>query len=121
MVKELGKVTTLSGKSGKDYEFNLWSFDEFEDIKNTFKGGGLYLFTRRVYSENEYWHHYIYLGETEDYYTRYNSHHKEVCIKNYESNCIGFYSMPNATEEERKAAEDDLLDAYNFPCNSANN
>ena len=121
MVKELGKYTTLIGESGKKYIFNLWLFDDFDDVKRTFTGGGLYLFTNRHSVNGEFKHSYIYLGETEDYYTRYDNHHKENCIRHHEANCIGFYSMPGVSEEERKAAEDDLLAKYDFPCNKANN
>ena len=121
MVSELGKITTLTGISGIKYEFSLWSFDDFDDIKKTFTGEGLYLFTKRYEATDGYRHKYIYLGETEDYYTRYDNHHKEECIKMQNSNCIGFYSMPNSSENERKSVEDDLLAAYNFPCNNKNN
>ena len=121
MVKELSKTITLKGRSGEEYKFSLWSFEDFDDIKGTFTGAGLYLFTNRRLSDRGYKHTYIYLGETSDYYTRYNDYHKEECIKNHSSNCIGFYSMPNATEDERKIAEEDLLGNYSFPCNTANN
>lgn len=122
MVVELKKLTTLTGKSGNDYDFALWSFQEFDDIKRFFKGSGLYLFTNRHKDEfGEFEHYFIYLGETGDYFTRYDNHHKENCILAYNSNCIGFYSMPNSSEEERKEVENDLLAAYNFPCNVADN
>lgn len=121
MVNELGKITTLVGKSGRKYEFSLWSFDDFDDVKSTFTGGGLYLFTNRHLSDGVFKHTYIYLGETGDYYTRYDGHHKEECIKKNHSNCIGFYSMQNATEKERKEVEEDLLANYVFPCNTINN
>lgn len=121
MVRELNKTTTLTGTSNKQYRFELWGFDDFDDVKNTFTGGGLYLFTNRYKDGDVYRHSYLYLGETGDYYTRYNSHHKEFCIRDNNANCIGFYSMPNATEEERKTAENDILSNYNFPCNVDNN
>lgn len=121
MVKNLGKVTTLTGKSGIKYEFKLWSFDVFDDVKRSFAGGGLYLFTKRFVKDGEYWHTYIYLGETSDYFTRFDGHHKEVEISDYESNCVGFYPMPNSSDIERKSAEEDLLNSYRFPCNSTNN
>lgn len=121
MVNELNKITTLTGKSGNEYEFNLWTFDEFDDVKRTFTGEGLYLFTKRYLTDDGFRHRYIYLGETGDYYSRYDNHQKELCIKKNESNCIGFYSMPNSSENERLGAESDLLEAYNFPCNDKNN
>lgn len=121
MVRTLNKTTVLKGRSGKEYVFNLWSYDDFNDIKGSFTGGGLYLFTRRYWDGEKYMHSYIYLGETGDYYTRFNNHHKEQCIRLHQANCIGFYPMPGATEEQRQAAEEDLLAAYNFPCNTTDN
>lgn len=121
MVEELNKITELRGKSGENYQFSLWLFEDFDDIKSTFTGGGLYLFTNRHSDQEIYKHSYIYLGETGDYFTRFDNHHKEQCIRLHNANCIGFYSMPDADEDTRKAAEDDLLDNYNFPCNNANN
>lgn len=121
MIKELNRTTVLKGQSGKEYVFRLWSFEDFDDVKGSFTGGGLYLFTYRYYTGEAYRHTYIYLGETGDYYTRFNGHHKENCIRLHLSNCIGFYSMPGATEEQRKSTEDDLLAVYNFPCNTSDN
>lgn len=121
MVKEVGRVTTLTGRSGTEYEFSLWTFDEFDDIKGTFTGGGLYLFTNRHFVNGEYRHSYIYLGESGDYFNRYDNHHKESDIILHNANCIGFYSMPNSTEMQRKIAEEDLLAHYLFPCNIVNN
>lgn len=121
MVEELNKVTTLEGISGKKYTFSLWSFEIFDDVKSTFTGGGLYLFTRRHSVGGQYMHDYIYLGETEDYYVRFNGHHKEQSIMGYQANCIGFYPMPNVSQSARKEVEADLLGRYNFPCNEANN
>ena len=121
MIHELRKNTTLLGNSGKQYDFCLFSFDDFDDIKRSFNGGGLYLFTNRYWTGEDYKHKFIYIGETGDYNTRFDSHHKEQCIRLNKSNCIGFYSMPDATEEERKVAEDDLLATYSLPCNTMNN
>ncbi len=121
MVKELNKTTILTGTSKKQYKFNLWGFDDFDDVKGTFQGGGLYLFTRRELVNGAYMHTYLYLGKTTDYLTRYDNHHKENEIRNLESNCIGFYSMQNATEEDMEKTEKDILSNYDFPCNTINN
>ena len=117
MVKELHKTTTLIGASNKQYRFNLWGFDNFDDIKGTFQGGGLYLFTKREMVDGEYKHTYLYLGMTSNYQTRYDNHHKEADIRNHKSNCIGFYPMSFSTEEEIEEAEKDILNNYDFPCN----
>ena len=121
MLKKLNKTMTLTGKSGKEYEFDLWSFEDFDDVKGAFEGSGLYVFTRRYLDGNKYKHNRIYLGETGDYSTRFDNHHREQCIRKHGANCIGLYSMPNSTEKQRKDAENDLLEAYNFPCNDQNN
>lgn len=121
MVRELNKTTTLTGSSGTQYTFNLWSFEDFDDVKGAFRGSGLYLFTKRYFSEGVYRHKYLYLGETGNYSTRYDNHHKEDDIREHDSNCIGFLSMQNSSEDDRKEFEEDILSAYNFPCNAANN
>lgn len=121
MVKELNKTTTLTGSSGTEYTFHLWSFDDFNDIKGSFRGCGLYLFTKRYLTEGVYRHKYLYIGETGDYSTRYDNHHKEKDLREFDSNCIGFLSMQNSSEDERKEIEKDILSAYNLPCNTANN
>lgn len=121
MVKELYKTTALAGLSGNNYVFSLWSFDDFDDIKGMFRGEGLYLFTQRYRTGNVYRHRYIYLGESANFFSRFDNHHKESDIRAHFANCIGFYSMSNATEEERIKAEKDLLDNFNFPCNITNN
>lgn len=121
MVKEINKTTTLTGASGTKYVFSLWTFDDFNDVKGSFKGAGLYLFTRRYKLNDAFRHTYLYVGETGDYSTRFNNHHKEESIRNNNGNCVGFLSMPNSTEEDRKTIENDLLASYNLPCNSINN
>lgn len=121
MVRELNKITTLTGASNKQYRFELWSFDDFDDVKETFQGGGLYLFTKREMIDGTYRHTYLYLGKTSNYLIRYDNHHKETAIRNHESNCIGFYSMNFSSDEEMKEAEEDILSNYIFPCNDINN
>lgn len=121
-MQRLNKTITLTGAFGEEYEFELYSFEDFEDLSDnmTEKRGAIYLFTNRHIEQGEYHHTRIYLGETGDVSTRYKNHHKERCIMNHEANCIGFYWV-EGDEEERKAIEDDILDTYNFPCNEMNN
>jgi len=122
MLKELGKTTSLTGQSGQKYVFNLYSFDAYDDIKDAWKSvPALYLFTRRYVSNGAYYHTYIYLGETGDLSTRFLNHHKEDCIKQNSSNCIGIYTNVSTVEEERFAVEKDILLANSFPCNDQNN
>lgn len=122
MVSKLGKTLTLTGASGKQYEFQLFSFDDYEEIKGYFnKVPALYIFVRLTIDRLRY-EEVIYLGETGDIQTRYDRHHKEDCIKNRMANCIGFYQENGFDiEDNRRVAERDLLDAYNFHCNRENN
>lgn len=121
MVKDINKTTTIKAKSGKEYEFQLYSFDDFNDLKGFFdEDPALYLFTRRYKKEDKYFHDYIYLGETCNLNSRFNDHHKENCIRKNNANCIGIYRF-EGTEIVRKGSETDLLEAKKFPCNEANN
>lgn len=118
MLKNLGKTTSLTGQSGKKYSFKLYSFDEYEDVKNAWEHfPALYLFTRRYMSNGAYYHTYLYLGETGDVATRFQSHHKESCIKSHGSNCIGIYPDVPEDEKKRLEIEKDILLNYQFPCN----
>lgn len=121
-MKDLNKVTILKGKSGKKYTFSLFSFDNFEELSDELneEKGALYLFTKRNLKNGKYVHDYIYLGETSDISTRYGNHHKRRCIMSYGSNCIGFF-FTDKDEDDRKAMENDILEANDFPCNDINN
>lgn len=121
-MKKLNKTTTLKGKSGNEYTFKLYSFDNFDELSEEIAGklAALYLFTKRNLKNGKYVHDYIYLGETSDISTRYGNHHKRRCITSHGSNCIGFF-FTDKDEEERKAMEKDILEANDFPCNDINN
>ena len=44
-----GKRLTLDGASGKQYIFDLFSFDDFSELKDAFRASpAIYVFTRRV-------------------------------------------------------------------------
>lgn len=122
MVSKLGKTLTLTGASGKQYEFQLFSFDDYEEIKRYFNEvPALYIFVRLTADKLRY-EEVIYLGETGNVHTRYDNHHRENCIKSRNANCIGFYQEEGfGIEANRKAAEKDLLDANIFHCNRENN
>lgn len=118
MFTNIGKTTTIKGESGKEYQFQLYTFDTFEDIKSAWNSiPALYLFTRRELSNGAYYHTYLYLGETGDLSTRFQNHHKESEIMSHGSNCIGIYSHVPADEPGRLNLERDLLLANKFPCN----
>lgn len=118
MINKLDKVLTLKGKSGKEYTFKLSTFDTFDDVKDGFKGHGLYLFTKR---SSEGGHKKIYLGMATTLETRFEKHHKKDKLIAEGANCLGVYHMNNSTKEARKEAESDLLAAYNFTCNDQEN
>ena len=121
MVKDINKTTKLKTADDKEYVFDLYTFDEFDDLKGYFdEDPALYLFTRRYKEGEKHYHDYIYLGETCNLNSRFNDHHKEACIKKNKANCIGIYRF-GGTEKVRKSAESSLLDAQDFPCNKQNN
>lgn len=118
MKKNLNKTLTLKGKSGKEYSFDLSSFENWDDVRDGFKGHGLYLFSKRSTEGN---HDLIYLGMATELETRFDNHHKKDCIIKHGANCFGLHQMNNSTKEGRKAAESDLLAARNFTCNDQEN
>lgn len=118
ITKNVGTVA-VKGKSGKVYNFTFHTFDSLEDVKDGFTGHGLYLFGK--YTAETSYVKYIYLGMTSSFTTRFDSHHKEDCIKRNGANCIGIHLMNNSTPESRKAAESDILAANNFTCNDQEN
>lgn len=121
MVTKLNKKTTLKAETGKKYVFDLYLFDDFNDLKGYFdQDPALYLFTKREKRGDKYAHTYVYLGETCNLNSRFDNHHKENCIKKAKCNCIGIYLF-GGTEKVRKACEEELLDNNGFPCNEQNN
>lgn len=111
-----GTKLTLNGISGEQYLFDLFSFDDFSELRNAFRSmPAVYVFTRRRMFVNDYTHDLIYLGETEDLSQRFNEHHKEENIMMHHANCIGLHGV--TSYEERINIEKDILGAYDFPCN----
>lgn len=121
MIKTINKTVTLKGTSGREYVFELYSFDKYDDVKGAFtEVPALYLFGKL--NADQSFFDYIYLGETSNLHERYDNHMKEDCIKHHGANGIGIYALEEfRNEAKRKAAEKDLLDAINFPCNDKNN
>ena len=118
MIKKLNSPLVLKGKSGKEYSFNLSTFDSFDDVKDGFKGHGLYLFTKR---NDKAQHTLLYLGMATDLETRFDNHHKRDKITKNGANCLGIYHMNNSTKESRKEAESDILAEHRFSCNDQEN
>ena len=112
-----GSRLTLNGISRKEYIFDLYTFDDFSELRNAFlTRAGVYLFTRRRPTNEGFTHDLVYLGETEDLSKRFDNHHKEKEIKANYANCIGIHAAP-ANDKQRKMIETDILAAYDFPCN----
>ena len=112
-----GKRLTLNGISGNQYIFDLYTFDSFSELNNAFLArAAVYLFTRRRVTNEGFTHDLVYLGETGDLSTRFDSHHKEQCISSHFANCIGIHGV-SSSDKDRKSIEADILAAYDFPCN----
>ncbi len=107
---KFGKLT-LKGASGQTFDFTVYSYDtEFKAV------GAVYGITRRQKKpDGNYNHATIYIGETGDLSTRFDSHHKQLCFTSHHANCKCI--PPDANEDSRRRKEADLIDNYNPPCN----
>ena len=121
MLRKTDKTVTLVGASGREYVFKLFTFDDFNDVKGAFESkAALYVFGQLNEDQTKFTR--VYLGETDDLKARFDNHHKEDCIRYHGANCIGICDEEEFKDEaKRKAAEKDLLDVMNFPCNDKNN
>lgn len=121
MVVDLDTTITIQGMSGTNYIFNVYGFTKFSDLLDAFKSiSALYAFTKRFPKGVSFTHDLIYVGETGDLSNRFNNHPKKNCIMRGNANCICIHSF-YGSESERLAAEADLLNAYDLPCNDKNN
>jgi hypothetical protein len=117
MVIDLNTTITIKGMSGTNYIFNVYGFTSFSDLADAFNNiSALYAFTKRNYDGFSYTHDLIYVGETGNLSKRFNNHHKEICIMRSFANSICIHSF-YGTELERRAAEADILNAFDLPCN----
>lgn len=106
---KIGTIT-YKGKSKTDYRFNLYPMGTgFNNI------GAIYIVTKREVNEGKGTHTLLYVGQTEDMSNRFDDHHKQDCFDSRGGNCIGVYQL--STQKERDAVEQDLIAAYNPPCN----
>lgn len=121
MVQDLNTTIVIKGMSGTNYIFNVYGFSKFSELVDAFKAiPALYAFTHRFPKGDSYTHDLVYVGETGDLSTRFNNHHKEQCIMRCNANCICIHSF-QGSEKERLAAETDILNAFDLPCNEMNN
>lgn len=102
---------TLTGASGTKYAFNVYPYDtEFKAIGTVY-----YISKRTEKADGTGSHDKIYIGETGDLVERFDNHNKEPCFFMHSANCISIHQESN--ENKRLIIEEDLIDAYNPPCN----
>ena len=117
MIRKINRKLEVHGASGNVYSLEMYSFDDFAELKTFFNPvSAIYVFTRRFWSyvSAEYQNELIYCGETEDLSTRFDNHHAEDCIVRSGANCISILRVEG--EKQRRNVEKDIL--YNkFACN----
>jgi hypothetical protein len=101
---------TFTGASGSKYTFGVYPFG------TTFKAvGAVYTFTVRTVANGKGTHSFIYIGQTGDLSERLDDHHKAICIKRNNPNCICVHADSN--EKSRLAIETDLIAGNQTLCN----
>ncbi len=107
---KLGSVN-FTGKSGSVYTFAAYpAGTTFNDV------GAVYFVTKRSPDgQGGYSHKRIYVGQTIDLSTRFDSHHRQDCFEREGANCICVYV--ESDEEKQLLIEKDLRVAYDPPCN----
>ena len=102
---------TLTGISGTKYQFNVYP------LGTNFKAtGAVYAITKRTVKPDDGGSHdEIYVGQTHDISERFDNHHKADCFTRYNANCVCIHQDDN--ENSRLAKENDLIQAYDLPCN----
>lgn len=103
----LGEITWL-GKSGRSYEYEIWSLSETHKAVPA-----NYIFVKQT-EVNRYAP--IYIGETGDISERFDNHHKMACIRREGATHLCTHGS-SSDEKIRKAEESDLLGKRNTPCN----
>ncbi len=101
-------VTTLTGKSGEQYTFNVYAGNmRFNDFIP-----GVYYISRETNNEKEL---PIYLGESDNVDVTLQNHEKQACFDDHQYNRVAFYK--NASREVRQAIVNDLLPGLETACN----
>ena len=103
-------VLTLTGASNMKYKFSVYSFGAtFEAV------GGVYHISKRTLKQDSGSHAKIYIGQTADLSTRFDSHHKQSCFDQRNANCVSVHLDDN--EASRLSKEEDLIRGLRPPCN----
>jgi|SRR5579864_8060249 len=109
----MAKISTMAckGESGASYTFDVYPMDQnFRTV------GGIYIITERYKNtQGEYKHRFIYIGQTEDFSSRFDDHHKADCFQQNNATCI--CTLVEEDEENRFAIETDLIRQHAPPCN----
>lgn len=102
---------TMTGKSGKRYEFVTYSkdHDEFEDVS------AVYIFVKRFENAGKYYQKALYIGETGELKTRLTNHEKKAEVEKL--GCTDISVMLVNGEINRKYVETDLIKAIKPHCN----
>ena len=101
----------LTGASRRKYAFYVYAVGtEFKPV------GGVYAMTRAIPNTTGGSNHSIlYVGQTGDLSERFDNHHKQECFTRRGAN--RHCAMVEENEQARLAIEQDLIAAYNPPCN----
>lgn len=106
-------TVTFKGKSGSSYDFEIYPIGQaFNSV------GAVYVILKYELNPGgagEYWYRHVYVGETGDLSTRFDSHHKQDCFDSHGANRIGVHV--DNSEKSRMAKEADILAGGQWPCN----
>ena len=104
---------TFTGKSGKKYRFDAWS------IETRFRAlAAVYFVTKRSMENPTYnraSHDNIYIGQTANLADPFETHARFACFTKHGANCVCIHLLED--EEQRIAAERDLLELHTTYCN----
>ena len=103
---------TLTGASGAEYQFNIYSSDASwsEGIDCVY-----YISDRREKPDGGFSHTSIYVGETQDLKDRLENHHKQDCFDRRNYNAISVHR--DGGSAQRLEIEADLVEALKPSCN----
>ena len=107
---EIGKVT-FSGKSGKRYEFKVYTLDD-----KLFPSAAVYAVTRRTLEGLRVNHERIFIGQTGNLEETFKAHPQASCFKRENANCVCVHLYLD--EQSRRAMEADLLAKTHPVCNA---
>lgn len=108
------KIGTLdfTGISGHKYTFNVYPKNRVHHEKEA-----VYVVTHRtIKADASVDHNVLFVGETKNLRTVFDSHSKEACFEKEVANCVCVYWEEHS--ETRTNISDDLKNFYHPPCNN---